>query len=112
MQCSNPVPNYWDPPLCGGHCDNVSLPEYSYADGGGEVGTKGGADGSCSERIVEEGGGDGEIESASVKEEGGGEGEIESAGVKEEQSLSSTDGVANRTIERTADTCTRTEHLK
>lgn len=24
-QCSNPVPLYMVPPLCGGHCDNVSL---------------------------------------------------------------------------------------
>ena len=90
MQCSNPVPTYWDPPLCGGHCDNVSTPTYSNTDGDGcgEVG----ADGSYGEQKVEEGDGEGEIESSRVKEEG---------------SLSCTDEVANQTIDRTADTCTR-----
>ena len=26
-QCSNPIPQYLDPPLCGGHCDSVEPPK-------------------------------------------------------------------------------------
>ena len=27
IQCTNPVPQYLDPLLCGGHCDNIRPPE-------------------------------------------------------------------------------------
>ncbi len=27
IQCTNPVPKYLDPLLCGGHCDNIRPPE-------------------------------------------------------------------------------------
>ena len=26
-QCSNPIPQHLDPPLCGGHCDSIDPPE-------------------------------------------------------------------------------------
>ena len=26
-RCSNPIPRHLDPPLCGGHCDNVEPPK-------------------------------------------------------------------------------------
>jgi len=28
QQCTNPVPKYLDPLLCGGHCDNIKPPSY------------------------------------------------------------------------------------
>lgn len=27
MQCTNPIPKYIDPLLCGGHCDNIKPPK-------------------------------------------------------------------------------------
>lgn len=27
IQCTNPIPKYLDPLLCGGHCDNIRPPE-------------------------------------------------------------------------------------
>lgn len=27
MQCTNPIPKYLDPLLCGGHCDNIKPPD-------------------------------------------------------------------------------------
>ena len=30
-QCSNPIPQYLDPPLCGGHCDRVEPPKLEEA---------------------------------------------------------------------------------
>ena len=33
IQCTNPVPKYLDPLLCGGHCDNI-LPPESYIEKG------------------------------------------------------------------------------
>ena len=36
-QCSNPVPHYWEPTLCGGHCDNVSPPDFSSTDDDGST---------------------------------------------------------------------------
>ena len=32
IQCTNPIPKYLDPLLCGGHCDNIRPPE-SYVEG-------------------------------------------------------------------------------
>ena len=29
MQCTNPIPKYLDPLLCGGHCDNINPPEFT-----------------------------------------------------------------------------------
>ena len=34
-QCSNPIPRYLDPPLCGGHCDSVEPPKLEEAEDSG-----------------------------------------------------------------------------
>lgn len=36
-QCTNPVPKYLDPLLCGGHCDNIRPPDCGVEGGGDSI---------------------------------------------------------------------------
>ncbi len=44
-KCTNPIPQYWDPPLCGGHCDTMEMGVAAggeESEGGGQEGGGGG----------------------------------------------------------------------
>ena len=48
-------PNYWEPTLCGGHCDKVSPPDFSSTDNDGNTAEgKGGAGERPSDRSKDE----------------------------------------------------------